>query len=152
MPASTHTATIAAPREAVFAFVADGETAPRWRSGVLDISHAAGTGVGTTYRQGTNGPGGRRIDADSEITVDEPPSRLSFRVTAGPVRPVGDYVFEAVPEGTRLTFSLSAELSGFKRFLLGRMVQGTMDSEVRAIERIANAMTGPAAGGPGETA
>ena len=151
MPAAQHTTTIPAPREAVFAFVADGETAPRWRSGVLDISHVSGTGVGSTYRQGTKGPGGRRVDADYEITAFEPPARLTFRVIAGPVRPVGDYVFEAVPEGTRLTFSLSAELTAIKRLLLGRMVQGTMDSEVRAIERIAGAMSATAVEGPGGT-
>ena len=140
MLAATHSTTIPETPEAVFAFVADGETAPRWRSGVLDITRVSGTGAGTVYKQGTKGPGGRRVDADYELTTYEPPRRLAFRVIAGPVRPVGEYVFEAVPEGTRLTFSLSAELGGLKRLLMGSMVQSTMNAEVLAIERIAEAM------------
>ena len=140
MLAATHSTTIPETPEAVFAFVADGETAPRWRSGVLDITRVSGTGAGTVYKQGTKGPGGRRVDADYEVTTYEPPRRLAFRVIAGPVRPVGEYVFEAVPEGTRLTFSLSAELGGLKRLLMGSMVQSTMNAEVLAIERIAEAM------------
>ena len=140
MPAATHSTTIPATPDAVFAFGADGETAPRWRSGVLDITRVSGTGAGTVYKQGTEGPGGRRVDADDEVTTYEPPRRLAFRVIAGPVRPVGEHVFEAVPEGTRLTFSLSAELGGLKRLLMGSMVQSTMNAEVLAIERIAEAM------------
>jgi uncharacterized protein YndB with AHSA1/START domain len=140
MLAATHSTTIPETPDAVFAFVADGETAPRWRSGVLDITRVSGTGAGTVYKQGTKGPGGRRVDADYEVTTYEPPRRLAFRVIAGPVRPVGEYVFEAVPEGTRLTFSLSAELGGLKRVLMGSMVQSTMNAEVLAIERIAEVM------------
>jgi uncharacterized protein YndB with AHSA1/START domain len=142
MPAATHTTTIPTAPDAVFAFVADGATAPRWRSGVMDVARVSGDGVGTVYKQGTKGPGGHRVDADYEITTYEPPHRLAFRVIAGPVRPVGEYVFEAVPEGTRLTFSLSAELGGLKRFLMGSMVQSTMNAEVQAIERIPGAMAG----------
>lgn len=140
MPAARHSVVIPRPREDVFTFVADGENAGRWRSGVLDIKHVSGSGVGATYKQGTRGPGGRRVDADYRITAFDPPRRLAFTVTAGPVRPVGEYLLEDVSGATRLTFSLSAELGVFKRLFVGGMVQRTMDDEVRAIERIAGAM------------
>ncbi len=136
MPSARHSVTIARPVDQVFAFVADGENAMRWRPGVLDVRHVSGSGVGAAYRQGVKGPGGRRIDADYVITEFGPGKKIAFRATAGPVRPEGEYVFEDLGGSTRLTFSLSAELGGFKRLLMGGAVQATMDTEVRTIERI----------------
>jgi uncharacterized protein YndB with AHSA1/START domain len=148
MPSARHNVMVPAPPEAVFAFIADGENARTWRPGVLDVKHVSGAGLGATYTQGVKGPGGRRIAADYEITAFEPPRRLAFRATAGPVRPEGQYVLAAAPGGTAVTFSLSVELGGLKKLLLGGSVQKTMDAEVRAIERLATAMGVPAAGGP----
>ena len=120
----------------MFAFVADGLNGPKWRSGILDIAHVAGSGVGATYKQGVKGPGGRRIDADYRVTVYEPNSRLAFVAIAGPVRPAGEYVLEELDGGTRLTFSLEAELRGIKKLLMSGAVQKTMNAEVAAIERL----------------
>ena len=140
MPAATYSTIVPSPPEAVFAFIANGENARSWRPGVLDIKLVSGSGVGAAYAQGVRGPGGRRIAADYEVTAFEPPHRLAFRATAGPVRPEGEYRLEAAPEGTRVTFSLSAELGGIKGLLMGRSVQKTMDEEVHTLDRIAGAM------------
>jgi uncharacterized membrane protein len=136
MPSAERQVMIARPVVEVFAFVADGLNGPAWRPGVLDVSLVSGSGVGAVYKQGVRGPGGRRIDADYEVTAAEPNHRLAFRAIAGPVRPTGEYRFEEVGAGTRLTFSLRAELSGFKKLLLGGAVQRTMDAEVAATERL----------------
>ena len=136
MPSATNTVTIARPPGVVFAFVSDGLNAPKWRSGVLDIALVSGSGVGAEWKQGVKGPGGRRIDADYVITAYEPGRRLAFRATAGPVRPTGDFTLEAVPEGTKLTFSLDVELTGIKKLLMGGQVQKTMDAEVAALARL----------------
>jgi uncharacterized membrane protein len=136
MPAATSSTTIARPVDAVFAFVADGENATRWRPGVLDVKHVSGTGVGSAYKQGVRGPGGRRIDADYVITAFEPNRRIAFEATAGPVRPKGEYRFEDLGGSTRVTMSLEAQLSGWKSLLMGGAVQKTMDAEVRTIESI----------------
>jgi uncharacterized protein YndB with AHSA1/START domain len=136
MPAASRTITLAKPIEDVFAFVADGTTAPRWRSGVLDIEKASGDGVGAVYRQGVKGPGGRRIAADYRVTAWEPPTHLAFQAIAGPVRPNGDYRLERTGDGTRLTFSLAAELGFVKRLLMGGQVQKTMDAEMAALDRL----------------
>ena len=82
------------------------------------------------------GPGGRRIDADYRVTAYQPNSRLAFEAIAGPVRPTGEYVLEEVDGGTRLTFTLEAELGGIKKLLMGGAVQKTMNSEVEATERL----------------
>jgi 3-methyladenine DNA glycosylase/8-oxoguanine DNA glycosylase len=77
-----------------------------------------------------------RIAADYEVTDYEPNSRLAFRTIAGPVRPTGEFRFDEVDGGTRLTFTLGAELSGLKKLLMGGPVQKTMTAEVAATERL----------------
>ncbi len=127
MPEARHQVTIRRPAGEVFAFIADGLNGPKWRSGILDIAHTSGSGVGATYKQGVKGPGGRRVDADYRVTAYEPDSRLAFEAIAGPVRPTGEYTLEEVDGGTRLTFALQAELGGIKKLLMGGAVQKTMD-------------------------
>ena len=137
MPHARYSVTIRRPTEAVFAFVADGEKCPQWRSGVVDIKRVSGDGVGTRYAQGVKGPMGRRVAADYEVTVFEPNRRLEFQTVAGPARPHGRYDFEAVDNGaTRLTFALDAELSGLSRLLMSGAVQKTMDAEVRTLDNL----------------
>jgi uncharacterized protein YndB with AHSA1/START domain len=136
MPDARHEVTIRRPTGEVFAFIADGLNGPKWRPGVLDIAHVSGTGVGATYKQGVKGPGGRRVDADYRVTEYEPGRRLAFEAIAGPVRPTGTYLLEETPDGSRLTFSLHAELGGIKKLLMGGAVQKTMDAEVAATERL----------------
>ena len=138
MAQATRTVTIDRPVDAVFAFVADGETAPRWRAGVLDIKRLSGDGlgVGTRYAQGVRGPMGRRVAADYEVTAFEPNRRIEFLTIAGPVRPRGRYDLEPAGDGTHVTFSLEAELTGLRAFLMGGMVQRTMDAEVQALDRL----------------
>lgn len=136
MPAAERTITINQPPSAVFAVIADGEKATLWRPGVLDGALVSGSGVGAIYRQGVRGPAGRRLAADYEVTAIEPDRRLEFRAIAGPVRPVGSYELEAIGTGTALTFRLNAELGGWKRLVLGRAVQGSIDAEMRALDRL----------------
>ena len=136
MPAARSEVVIKRPADEVFTFIADGLNGPKWRSGIVDIELVSGSGVGATYKQGVKGPGGRRVDADYRVTAYEPNHHLAFEAIAGPVRPTGDYTLEEVPDGTRLTFSLQAELSGIKKLLMSGAVQKTMDAEVAATERL----------------
>ena len=137
MPEAERTVTVDQPIDGVFAFIANGRNATTWRSGVLDIERASGDGgVGTVYRQGIRGPGGRRIDGDYEITASEPPERLAFRAIAGPVRPEGEFRLEALGGATIVTFVLRAELAGWKRLVMGRAVQATMDAEMSSLDRL----------------
>ena len=136
MPSAERTITINRPIDEVFRLVADGTKANHWRSGVLDVALVSGEGLGARYAQGVKGPGGRRIPADYEITEFEPNAKIGFRATAGPVRPEGSFTFEGIGTGTILTFALQAELSGWKRFVMGGAVQSTMDAEMRALDRL----------------
>ena len=135
MPSAENSVVISRPRSEVFAFVADHENDPRWRPGVADIKRASGEGQGAIYTQGVKGPMGRRIDADFEVTAYQPDTLLAFRTLAGPVRPEGSFRFEDADGGTRVTFSLNADLTGGKR-LMAPMVGKSMRSEVAALDNL----------------
>jgi uncharacterized protein YndB with AHSA1/START domain len=135
MPEESNTITISRPVGDVFAFLADAENDKQWRSGVIEITRTGGQGVGTTYRQIVSGPGGRRVDADLEITEFVPDRRIAFRTTKGPVRPTGSYDLRPGDGGTELTFRLAARLSGLKK-LMAPMVGRTMKSEVAALAEL----------------
>jgi uncharacterized protein YndB with AHSA1/START domain len=135
VPHAEHSVQINRPPDVVFAFFADGENDPQWRPLVKEITRNGPVGPGMTYRQRVAGPGGRAVPSDFEVIAYEPDTHLAFRVTAGPVRPVGDYNFRPAADGTEVTFKLSAELSGVKKLLMSRPVQKTMDSEVAGLDR-----------------
>jgi uncharacterized membrane protein len=135
MPSATNEILIDRARDDVFAFLADPENDPQWRSGVLDLKHVSGSGVGARYAQGVKGPGGRRIPADIEITEFVPGQSIAFQTLTGPVRPRGRYLLSAAEGGTRVRFNLNADLRGFKR-LMSSMVQRTMDNEVGQLDRL----------------
>ena len=135
MPSAENSIVINKPVSEVFAFVADHENDPKWRPGVNDIKHASGEGVGTVYRQGMKGPFGRRIPADFEVTAYEQNSHMAFRTLGGPVQPEGVFRFEETDGGTRVTFSLTADLHGAQK-LMAPMVGRSMRSEVGALENL----------------
>ena len=136
MPNAERTIVINKPAADVFAFVADGEKAQQWRSGIVEIRKKSGDGKGAVYRQVVKGPGGRGIDADYEVTDYQPPTHLAFRAIAGPVRPIGSYDLKETDGKTSLTFKLSAEIGGWKKFLMSGQVQKTMDAEMAALDRL----------------
>jgi len=139
MPSASNEVVIERPCEEVFAFLADPANDPRWRSGVLDIQHVSGSGVGARYAQSVKGPGGRRIPADIEITALAPGESIAFQTVAGPVRPRGRYTLSAADSGTRVRFELEAEVTGLKR-LMAPMVQRTMEHEVGQLDQLKRVM------------
>jgi hypothetical protein len=80
------------------------------------------------------------VSADFEFTAYEPPSKIAFKTVAGPVRPTGEFLLEPAEGGTRVTFSLQAEVTGAKKLFMGKAVAKTMEAEVRAIENVGAAM------------
>jgi uncharacterized protein YndB with AHSA1/START domain len=142
MPHAEHSVTIKRPAVDIFEYLADGEKCTEWRSGVLEIKHVSGDGVGAQYKQSVRGPGGRAIPADYTITEFMPNSLIAFQTTAGPVRPRGRYALQEAGGTTTVTFTLDAELTGLKKLLMGGMVSKTMASEVQAIEKVKGILEG----------
>ena len=135
MPSAENSVVINKPRSEVFQFVANHENDVKWRPGVLDIERASGEGRGAGYRQGVKGPMGRRIPADFEVTAYEEGSHIAFRTLGGPVQPEGSYRFEDADGGTRVTFSLNANLRGPQK-LMAPMVSKSMKSQVEALANL----------------
>jgi uncharacterized membrane protein len=133
VPSAENSIVIDRPRSDVFSFVAEHENDAKWRPGVLDIELASGEGQGAVYTQGVQGPMGKRIDADFEVTAYQPDTLLAFRTVAGPVRPEGSYRFEDADGGTRVAFSLNANLRGAQK-LMAPMVGKSMRNQVAALD------------------
>ncbi len=125
------------PVDVVFNFVLDGENGPRWRESIMDIKRTSNTplGVGSTFKQGLKGPGGRRIDGDYEIVECKPNESIKFQVIAGPARPTGTYRFEKADGGTRVTFTLHYDPKGFA-MLMGPMITANMKEEVGTLSKL----------------
>ncbi len=140
MPSAKNSIVIDRPITQVFAFVADGEKCTQWRPGVVAIKRVSGDGLGTKYAQTVQGPMGRTIQADYEITAYQPDRVIEFQTTSGPARPHGRYDFEPANGGTRVTFSLDAPMKGLRGLLMGSMVQKTMDSEVGMLSNLKRAI------------
>ena len=136
-PQASHEVVVKRPIEEVFAYLADGERCTEWRPGVVSIARVSGDGgVGTRYAQQVRGPMGRSIAADYEITRSDPPRLLEFQTVTGPARPHGLYELEELDGGTRVRFTLDADLGGVRGLLMGGAVQRTMDHEVGMLENL----------------
>jgi uncharacterized protein YndB with AHSA1/START domain len=135
MPHAQRTIVIARPPAEVYAFFADAENDKSWRPGVTLIHREGPLAVGTRVTQRIAGPGGRQVPADVEITALDPDTRVAFRGVAGPVRPEGDYSFAPAEGGTSVTFTLDAELTGVKKFLMAKPVQKSMDAEMANLDK-----------------
>src|SRR5579859_3216596 len=100
--------TINRPVSSVFDFILDGRNSPKWRPAVIDIQQIGSKplGVGTVFKQGLKGPGGRRIEGDYEIVDCKPNELIRFQVIAGPARPTGTYQFQSQGNATQVTFTL----------------------------------------------
>ena len=135
MPSAQRSIIINRPVDEVFAFFTEPANERKWRTHVKEVSLAGPVAVGTRIHQVVQGPGGRGIPADIEVTAYEPSTRYAFRVVAGPVRPVGEFRFAPDGDATTVSLSLSAELNGIKKLLLSRPVQGSMIGEMQALDR-----------------
>jgi hypothetical protein len=68
--------------------------------------------------------------------------RYAFRGVAGPLRPVGEYTFRPVEEGTEVTFRLDAPLTGLKKLVMGNSVQKAMNAEMAALDTAKSILEG----------
>lgn len=117
----------------VFDFILDGGNNLLWRPSVTDVAPLAEEpyGVGSIFKQGVNGPGGR-IDGDYKITECKLNRLIKFTVTAGPIRYTGTYKFTPNGNSTTVTFVLVFQVRGIFK-LVEPMINESMESEVNAL-------------------
>lgn len=117
----------------VYSFLLDGTNTPKWRSDVLEASLKTGRPglINTEYQQVLRGPMGREIRADYKLVVLEPDRQIAFNVTAGPVRPYGNFYFMEIGAGTELTFTLDYNPKGLSRLIswpVAKVLRNEVDS------------------------
>jgi len=135
MPSATRTIAIDRSPDDVFAFFSDPANDQRWRGHVKEIAAEGTPGVGRHVHQLVEGPGGRGIAADIEVTAYEPPRRYAFQVVAGPARPRGEFTVTPTGTGSTVTFALAADLGGWKKFVMSGPVQASMDGEMAGLDK-----------------
>src|SRR5450755_560807 len=125
------TVVIDRPIGEVFAYVTDQTNTPNWQASLVDVQRttAGPIGVGTKHTFVRNFIG-RRMEADNEYVAYEPNRLVTFRTTSGPSL-VASYLFDAVPDGTRLTSRV--ELQGAGLFgLLEPVIGAGLRREMKA--------------------
>jgi uncharacterized protein YndB with AHSA1/START domain len=106
--------------EDVFAYLDQVDRHGEWQGNIIStrVETEGPTRVGTRVVNRRRVPGGPR-DIPYEVTEHEPPRKVSFRGTAGPVRPVGTVTVEPVGDGSRSRVSIEFDLRGYG---LGKLV------------------------------
>ncbi len=133
---------IGRPVNEVFGFVENPSNDRLWRGGTIEaeITSEGPIGAGTTGREVFRFLR-QRGETTWEITEYVPNQRVSYINTSGPVTYKGTFTYEAVPEGTRLTFT--HEWEPVRRGPFGRMTHrllqltssGTNESELANLKR-----------------
>ena len=97
----------------VFAYVSDFDRAKEWRVEVREsIQTPPGPMVVGSRLHEESAIMGRRVVTESVVDELEPGRRFSFKHLAGPIPVGGEYLVEAMADGAKLTYTLTAELRG----------------------------------------
>ncbi len=106
-----NTVTIGRPADEVFAFLADLRNIMEWNYAIArTVQTSPGSaGVGASYRQTHTIP--CRSEESLQITVFEPPSRLTVQGQIGPFQAATSYLLEPAAGGTWLTNEVELETS-----------------------------------------
>jgi uncharacterized membrane protein len=129
--------TIARPVQEVFAFILDGENCLLWQPSILTIRRTTDKplGVGTRFKQSIMGPGGRSMDADYEIIGCQPGKQIRFQVSAGQVKTVGTYTFQALGDLTAVTVVMDCKPPGLLK-LADAQIEKQMKLEVEKLAEL----------------
>ncbi len=117
MPTIRRTVVATAPVASVFAYLADFANAEEWDAGTVSCRRLSGTGgIGTTY-ENVSSFRGRETTLVYEVVEYDDNERLVLRGVNKTVTAVDTMTFEAVPEGTRVTYSADFTFKGVAALL-----------------------------------
>jgi uncharacterized protein YndB with AHSA1/START domain len=111
--------TVRAAPEDVFRFLADLENWPRWQSDMKSTSLREGQRgeLGAVYRYVSKAMG-MTFDSTVRLTKVDAPHEVAFEGEwTGMIRPVGRYLVESAPEGSRVTLNPRPEVRGVGRIM-----------------------------------
>ena len=131
------------PVEAVFAFIADPTTYPRWRGDVVAVEPLTPSPLrrGSTFVQIIASFLGRQRFT-FEVIGYEPSRQLELRATSGPVRPTVTYRVEPAEHGTRLTARIDVHTGGALRLLEPLMSGGVKKRNSQDLPKLKQVLEG----------
>jgi uncharacterized protein YndB with AHSA1/START domain len=120
---------IARSPEEVFAYLSELDRHGEWQEGIVSskIVTPGPTGLGTRVTD-TRKMGGQEREVTYEVVAFDPPHRVEFKVTDGPVRPHGVLRVEPLDGGTRARVTLELDFEGHGA---GRMLLPLVKREAR---------------------
>ena len=137
------------PAGSVFAYLDQLDRHGEWQGSIVSatVETDGPTRVGTRVVERRNVPGGAR-DVPYEITEYEPPRRVSFRGTGGPVRPVGTVTIDPLTElSSRVTVELELEGHGLGKlfaFFARRQAAREVPQDQRRLKQVLESAAAPA--------
>lgn len=137
MAAADHEVLVARDAMTVYLFLLDGRNLPRWQSGVRSAALSSGSPgrVGARYQVTMDGPRGRPVARDYEITHARPGAEIQFQVVAGPSLLHGGFYLSTEGAGTRVRFALEAPMRGFRK-LIRPAYRGRLRTVVGQLDRL----------------
>jgi len=136
--------TIAAPPEAVFAFVADLANLPRWQSGILSAERTSPdpVGVGSTARV-VRDMAGQSLTVDLTITDFEPGRRLALASAASGVSVTATLEMEPNDDATVVRSGIEIKAGSMFMAPLEGVIANAAGGELAAgLERLRDAVEG----------
>ena len=115
MAGAEHEVLVARDAMTVYSFLLDGANLPRWQTDVRSVGLSSGSAgsVGAGYQVTMDGPRGRPVARDYQITQARPGAEIQFQVVAGPSLLRGGFYLSTESAGTRVRFALEAPSQGF---------------------------------------
>jgi uncharacterized membrane protein len=138
-----HSVVINRPIEQVFEYVTNIENAPKWKSRLLEIKRTSEGPVGVGTTQTSVGQFLMwRPQTNVEITEYAPNRKVGFKTTSGPVSAMGEFTFESVEGGTRVTLVSGMKPTGFLKLvgpILARWPQSHLETEFAKLKELLEA-------------
>ena len=135
---ATESIVVSAPPEAVFAIVTDFPNYPSWAADLKEVTVVDADPDGTAHKVRFRAAAfGRSTTYTLAYDYSEAPHKLSWGQDSGDItaRVDGQYVFEAIPEGTKVTYHLEVDLKfplpGFIKQRAAARIVGTALRQLR---------------------
>ena len=135
---------INAPIEKVFDFMAEPNNMLMWVHNLVEVKDRSEgpVGLGTTYREAMQGPGGVKMRSFTKISKYERPNRLDFESTSAGMRLTFAHRLETKDNGTLVTeigyYTLPGKFLGkaIDKLFMEKYVTGNVERTVEKLKAV----------------
>lgn len=131
------------PQQEVFDFVSNPAKNIEWQgiAQSAEWTSEGPVGVGSALRS-VDRFLGRKIESTAEVTIWDPPNRMTLKSAGGPFPFEIAFELESKENGTQLTMNVTAAFRGFFKIaegLVGRQAQKQIDTDLEALKLVLEA-------------